>query len=95
MPTMTKQHPRKSGFRAKSQRVRQLSLPPRDPRDKPVKNFSVSLPKWLVDRVDAIGGELYSRNEVVREILKSYFAEEDADQLSQPEPVAPVTRKSR
>lgn len=58
--------------------MKKLELPKRDPRDKIQKQFSVKLPVWIIERVDAIAEEDgYSRNEVVREILRSYFQEWD------------------
>ncbi len=73
----------KGGSRAKT-RVRpmkKLELPKRDPRDTTQKQFSVKLPLWIVERVDAIAeGEAYSRNEVIREILRSYFLEAEPEE---------------
>ncbi len=62
-------------------------LPKRDPRDKDQRQFSVKLPVWLIDRLDEVAdAEAYSRNEVIREALRSFVEEwEEAARAESPE----------
>lgn len=60
-------------------------LPARDPRDvgpkAAAKQFTVTLPEWLVEKLDEIGkAERYTRNEVVREVMRQFADEWDAAQ---------------
>lgn len=72
---LPKKGPRvKKGIPRNSQRMPRL--PRRDPRDKEQRQFSVKLPTWLIERLDEIGqAEAYSRNELIREALRSFVAE--------------------
>lgn len=51
-------------------------LPARDPRDSDKLQFSLNLPKWIVEELDVIAAaEGYSRAEVLREISRSFVVE--------------------
>lgn len=54
------------------------TLPPKDPRDRDKEQFSVNLPKWIIQRIDEIGeSQDYARSELIREVLRSFVVEWD------------------
>jgi len=59
------------------------TLPDRDPRDvgpkSAAKQFTVSLPEWMTERVEAIArSKGYTKNEFVREAVRQLVDFEDA-----------------
>ena len=57
-------------------------LPPRDPSDVGPKSkaiqYTVTLPQWMAERVDAIGSARgYTRNEFIREAVRQLVDEMD------------------
>ena len=77
---MTTKHLRKAGPASKDVAV--PKHPPKDPRDVSggTDQLSISLYNWMWKRLDEIGeAEGYKRNQLMREVVRSFIDEWDAD----------------
>jgi hypothetical protein len=59
-----------------------IKIPPKDPRDVGAKSkqLSISLLEWMWKRVDEVAeAEGYTRNELMREVVRSFVNEWDSE----------------
>ena len=75
-------------YRSRKREKTVPKLPAKDPRDvgAKAKQYSASLLEWMWVRIDDIAeAEGYTRNELMREVARSFINECDADNASEKE----------